>query len=297
LPDKSGYLALWRRFFRHPFWKEKRKFSRAEAWIDILASANFDKEPRRELIRGQLHIVEYGECVMSTRYCAKRWGWTQSAVSRFFKLLTGNLEQIALKPNQSSNHIIIINFEKYDPKRLTRDSDATQTRLRRDSRATQSKELKELKELKYKSDSDELRLAEYLFKYIQRNNPEAKEPNFQKWAHDFNKAIRIDKRSVEKLKDLIKFSQNDSFWHRNILSASKLREKYDKLILDYNSEKKSGGTPQPRTYSQCQDLERRQMAKATLEYMEGCHDGEIDGKDRTGGTECVEHSSDGQENA
>jgi hypothetical protein len=63
--------------------------------------------------------------------------------------------------------------------------------------------------------------------------------------------------------------------------------------------KKSSGsetnTPHPTTYAQCQDLERRQMARATLEYMEGCNDGEIDGENGSGRTECIEHCPDGQE--
>lgn len=144
----------------------------------------------------------------------------------------------------------------------------------------------------YSSDSDEMRLASYLFAYIKRNNPEAKNPNYQKWAHDFNKAIRLDGRTVEKLKAVIEFSQNDSFWQSNILSASKLRDQYDQLVVKM----KKPNTPHPTTYAQCQDLERRQMARATLDYLEGCNDVEIDGTDSSGRDECIEHCPDGQEN-
>ena len=91
------------------------------------------------------------------------------------------------------------------------------------------------------SDSTEYRLSEFLFKYIKKNNEDTKEPNFQTWAKHFDYILRIDKRNLEEVKLLIKFCQMDSFWLKNILSPSKLREKYDRLILEMKDKKKGGG--------------------------------------------------------
>ncbi|WP_243186838.1 hypothetical protein [Clostridium muellerianum] len=84
----------------------------------------------------------------------------------------------------------------------------------------------------YMSDSNEYRLAEYLYKYILKNNPKAKEPNLQNWAKVFDYVLRIDKRDLEEVKELIKFSQQHKFWYKNILSPDKLRKQYDRLILE-----------------------------------------------------------------
>lgn len=87
----------------------------------------------------------------------------------------------------------------------------------------------------YMSDSNEYRLAVYLFNYIKKNNPKAREPNFQKWAKQFDYILRIDKRELEEVKELIKFSQQHEFWYKNILSPDKLRKQYDRLMLEMDS--------------------------------------------------------------
>lgn len=79
----------------------------------------------------------------------------------------------------------------------------------------------------FPEDSDELRLATLLFDLILSNNPESKQPNLQSWAKDIDLMIRIDKRPVNAIEGAIRWCQQDQFWHKNILSASKLRKQYD----------------------------------------------------------------------
>jgi hypothetical protein len=80
---------------------------------------------------------------------------------------------------------------------------------------------------------------------MRRNNPEAKEPNFQTWANEIRKMINIDKRKPEQIKNMIVWCQNDSFWKGNILSTKKLRDKYDQLkvraLEDWNKQQNRGG--------------------------------------------------------
>src|SRR4030042_1234551 len=107
-----GYLPLWRKFFDHPFWCEKRKFSKAEAWVDILQNTQFEKDPKQRIVRGRVIQQQYGEAILSTRYCGDRWGWHKTAVERFFKLLE-NMEMITQKCVHSVNIIIVTNFSIY----------------------------------------------------------------------------------------------------------------------------------------------------------------------------------------
>jgi phage replication O-like protein O len=81
------------------------------------------------------------------------------------------------------------------------------------------------------SDSIEIRLSEYLFKHIVKNNPNAKQPNIQSWARIIDLMIRIDNRKPDHIKSVIEFCQKDTFWMANILSTKKLRDKYDQLVL------------------------------------------------------------------
>jgi len=115
----------------------------------------------------------------------------------------------------------------------------------------------------FMSDSIEYRLAKYLFKHIQKNNPNHKDPNLQTWAKSIDLMLRIDNRDFEEIKKVIKWCQVDGFWHKNILSTSKLREQYDRLILEmkdkeqgtnYNKPQAPNGRPLPKMMTE-KDLE------------------------------------------
>ena len=79
--------------------------------------------------------------------------------------------------------------------------------------------------------------AEYLFKEIQNNNPDAKKPNLEKWANEFRLIRERDKRTDQQIKYLINWSQQDSFWKTNILSPASLRKQFDRLVTKIKSDK------------------------------------------------------------
>lgn len=120
-----GYLVIWRKFFKeHPFWSEKRKFSKAEAWLDILQKTYFGRNKSCvQFVNGRQVEVSYGQCIMTTRYCARRWGWHKNAVRRFFKNLE-KMEQIGTATVQQMTRITVLNYEKYD---IRRDGDGPET--------------------------------------------------------------------------------------------------------------------------------------------------------------------------
>ncbi|MFN6687545.1 phage replisome organizer N-terminal domain-containing protein [Enterococcus gallinarum] len=89
----------------------------------------------------------------------------------------------------------------------------------------------------YDPASNYYQLAERLFKQICLNQ-EIKEPNLQRWADDIRKMIEIDKRTEDQVSRMIDWSQKNSFWSTNILSARKLREKYDTMAAQANREYK-----------------------------------------------------------
>lgn len=86
---------------------------------------------------------------------------------------------------------------------------------------------------KLKFETHHLRLAELLYKQIQSNLPNFKEPNLEMWANEFRLIMERDKREGEEIQDLIIKSQSDDFWKKNILSPSKLRKQYDRLVIEF----------------------------------------------------------------
>lgn len=71
-----------------------------------------------------------------------------------------------------------------------------------------------------------------------------KDANLQAWADDIRKMIEIDMLDTDEVREVIEWATSDKFWQRNILSASKLREKYSKLGLEMaNSKNKFPAKP------------------------------------------------------
>jgi hypothetical protein len=85
--------------------------------------------------------------------------------------------------------------------------------------------------------SQELELSTLLKNLILQNNPKAKPPNLQKWAKQIDLMLRVDKRTPEEIEQVIRLSQQDTFWRQNILSTEKLREKFDQLYLKMQTER------------------------------------------------------------
>lgn len=108
----------------------------------------------------------------------------------------------------------------------------------------------------YEPDSDYFKLAQYLWEKIKANNPENNEPNLQTWSDDIRKMAEIDHRDVEKIHNMIDWCQSDDFWSTNILSAKKLREKYEQMRAQANksykrsrSRRRSGVTEKATDWS------------------------------------------------
>ena len=84
-------------------------------------------------------------------------------------------------------------------------------------------------------------LSETLLKQITINQPDFKPANngirektLQRWSKDIDKMIRIDKRNVCAVWNMIIWCQHDDFWFPNIQSATKLRKQYDQLAAQIN---------------------------------------------------------------
>lgn len=87
------------------------------------------------------------------------------------------------------------------------------------------------KEVSSRFSPEDMRMTELLVSLITRNNPDWKlQGTLETWASHIEKLHRIDGRTYEQIEYMIRWTQADSFWSTNILSTSKLREKFNDLI-------------------------------------------------------------------
>lgn len=90
----------------------------------------------------------------------------------------------------------------------------------------------------YTPDNIPYRLSSFLFNEILKHNPNSrlqsfnngnKEKTIQRWAKDINLLICVDHQEPSIVEEVIRYCTADGFWGANILSGSKLREKWDTL--------------------------------------------------------------------
>jgi hypothetical protein len=86
-----------------------------------------------------------------------------------------------------------------------------------------------LKRTPFSSEDDAFRLARLLLDSILQWKPDFKRPDLQTWALHIDKMFRLDKRTAKRIETVIRWCQSDSFWQSNVLSARKLRDKFDTL--------------------------------------------------------------------
>ena len=108
---RRGYIKLWRKLQENPLWKKRRRFSRAEAWIDIIAflARGIDGETEKR-----------GQFCGSDRVLAKRWGWSKTGVRRFktYLLQQNMIEKVDhqgdRERDRGADHFIVCNYETYN---------------------------------------------------------------------------------------------------------------------------------------------------------------------------------------
>lgn len=259
MEKNKGWVKLWRDQFQH--WVSERKpWCDGYAWSYLYARANYKDGTVN--FRNQYIPIKRGQFVTSILKLSKTFGWTWRRTRSFLENLQSeemlifkfniklnrkttklkeeyevpsfNVKSHIEQHNRQHNRFLIITILNYERFQSSPDEDST-TDMTTDmttgaQQAHTNKNLYKKKKI-YVEDSDELRLASFLLEEIQRNKPDFKQPNLQAWAKDIDLMIRKDGRVTDRIKEVIRWAQGDSFWRSNILSTGSLRKQFDRLEL------------------------------------------------------------------
>ena len=77
-------------------------------------------------------------------------------------------------------------------------------------------------------------LSETILADIRVINPKHKTPNLEKWADTIRLMRERDGHTLAEILDIWKWANKHSFWSSNILSPEKLREQWDRLVIQQN---------------------------------------------------------------
>lgn len=156
-----------------------------------------------------------------------------------------NMGNIDIKSYNKYSVVTVVNWCLYQ-ETLTTEPQQNDNRLTAESQQIDTNK-KVKKEKKVKKDKEEdinnsrkqvfdensiyFQLANRFYQNILKNNPNHKEPNLQKWSNDIRLMIERDNRTLEQIKYLIDWVQQDSFEMSNVLSTDKLRKRFDQLAM------------------------------------------------------------------
>jgi hypothetical protein len=145
---RGGYIMLHRQFQSHDFWRERRAFSRAEAWLDILMAARWQEEPGEVRIGNMLLHCGRGEVLYSMKNWAQRWGWSEAKVKRFLDSLDAKRNpklkrsMIEVSNEVKTTRIKVCNYDAYQTTRSANDAETNPKRSDSDFQAVTTEEVK-----------------------------------------------------------------------------------------------------------------------------------------------------------
>jgi hypothetical protein len=150
---ETGWIKLHRSMQDHWLWDEPRKFSKAEAWLDILLSASH--KSYKTVINDNLVTCDRGEMIASVRFLQTRWKWSNTKVVRFLLLLTEE-DMVSINKKTGVSVLKVSNYNDFQDigktkktqKRQEKDAEKTDKRQTNDTEKTKTRMIKNNKECK-----------------------------------------------------------------------------------------------------------------------------------------------------
>lgn len=106
-----GWIKVDRQLQEHWLWEGR--FSKGQAWIDLLLLANHDDV--KTVYKGEIIVCKRGDVNRSMLYLADRWGWSRKSVKHFLDLLEKD-GMVTTKVTTNRTIITLKNWEKYQSK-------------------------------------------------------------------------------------------------------------------------------------------------------------------------------------
>ncbi|MCM3701876.1 Replication protein O [Paenibacillus macerans] len=289
----DGWIKLHRKIQDHWIYQEKRKFSRYEAWLDMIMMANHKNN--KFLHGNELVEVERGQFITSELKLMERWDWGKNKLRLFLDLLEKD-GMIIKKTDRKRTAITICNYGLYhdsesengpqpDHERTNRGPSAdTNKNEKNDKNDEEDEKPSPPKNPKRIYSEDELyyrlakRFHELAYKNAQDNGTAhlIKEPNFQSWADTFRLMFEKDGVKENEIGNVVKYALSDHFYQTIIFSPKNLRKHYRAILTKMNTgggghggnkgnnggSASKGGTPEKRGKDRFRGTVAREVAEA-----------------------------------
>ncbi|MPM63435.1 hypothetical protein SDC9_110315 [bioreactor metagenome] len=265
----EGWIKLYRKLMDSPIFENERLLK-----VFIYCLLKSSHQERNAVIGLQTIELKKGQFVFGRKKAAAELNIPESTVWRHMKLLE-KMNVLILESNNKWTVVTVGNWEKYQGVDNDSEQQMDNKRTTDEQQMDTDKNVKNVKNKDnsqkstkriYDVDSIHYQLAEYLFEEMKKNNPEARKPDFHKWANDIRLMMEIDNRKEEQVRNMITWSQSNDFWKGNILSAKKLRDKYDQMKVQANQPYKNNNAAAPKNDSVKYDIKQSEFFKVPEGY-------------------------------
>lgn len=121
----QGYIKLHRGIRDCWVWQDSEPFTKRDAWIDILLSANHTD--KKIMFEGKLRTIHAGQFHTSIMKLSQRWKWDRRKVTNFLRVLEDD-EMCTTDSTTHGTTITVVNWAKYQLE-CTTDSTTNSTTL------------------------------------------------------------------------------------------------------------------------------------------------------------------------
>lgn len=269
----GGFIKDYRSELRSDIWMMPPLYHRVWQYLKYKVNHSPNKIPMED---GNFFSINPGQHLTSVRSIAQGVGyyeglvWKEPNPKTISTILTWLEKQQMIKidrgrGNRQYTLVTVSNWDLYQVENGGGNSKGTASGEGREQRADIKKNDKEgLKNEKkrevgkqvYDETSNHFQLANRLYQKILINNPNHKKPNLQNWANDVRLMMERDGRNEKQIAYLIDWVQNDEFWMKNVLSISKLRERFDQLVMQVKSNRKKPAVPKIPVYEEVKPNEQ-----------------------------------------
>ena len=111
----SGWIKLYRQINSNPVLKKSRVYSNFEAFIWLLLKANYNDA--KVVIGSTIYKLKQGQMITSQKKLCKQFGWGNSRLKTFLKLLK-NDGMINVSSNKQLTKITLLNWDSYQDSNL-----------------------------------------------------------------------------------------------------------------------------------------------------------------------------------
>ena len=188
----DGWVKIHRKIRDNWIWDNAEYL---KAWLDLIFRANF--EERRILFDGEIKELKCGQFITSVRKLAEAWGWSNSRVLRFLRMLEDD-GMITRDSNSKRTLLTIENYEFYQVQQNS-DDDTSENASESQKRNKEEKNNNTPSEKDYEAEKRREEALNHNFNYIYKFYPrkEGRTEAFRRYTAWVTTGRKVNKKIVK----------------------------------------------------------------------------------------------------